>query len=413
MASGETTIVVGLCDKLEDLATELVEKISTRIGGQNGAQFSTQCSKKISTSDLKGLVDALIAPLTNEMLIPLPPAQPSQPVSIPMIETPMNPEIAFSLFLVLMRALPGDQIPAVVSRTCEGLTSSTENIVIRARCLSSLYSALPNNSKSRYTVFKALVEYVQDKSAITENLNADQVEALCHTWGESSPEKIRALQLSIADAFKGINTNKSQAALLAYLTTFKTVAEAERPADRVRVRECAINTILDPVASSRDFTTIHSIAVQLLKTEEPLLHQLLEIVCGDSLDKYTEFAKAHPDFLKALGVDDEKTFEKMRLLTLATLGTDSEKTSTYSEVAKALRIEVHEVESWVIKAIAAGVVDAKMDQVNGTVVVHRATQRVFNDEQWVRLSSQLKKWRASVRNVLQTVQSARDQYNTT
>ena len=407
MATGETTIVVELCDRLEDLAAELVQKTAARLGGQSGQQLEAQCMKRVQTGDLRGLVDALVAPLTGELMTPVPQLQPGQ---VPTLDTPMTPETAFSLFLVLMRRLPVDVIPAIVTRACEGLTSSRENVVVRSRCLSSLFSALQVNSKSRYIVFKALVEYVGDKSAVTENLDAERVGEMCASWGESSPEKIRALHLSIADAFKTTVPVKSQQALLAYLATFRTPEEAAANADSNRVRECAINAIRDPVSSSRDFSALHSVAMQRLKRDDPMLHQLLEIVCGDSLEKYASFSTANPAFEKMLGIDHDKTFEKMRLLALAALGSDSDRALSYEEVAKALRIDNNEVEAWIIKAIGAGVVDAKMDQVNGTVVVHRAAQRVFNDEQWIRLSAQLKKWRASVRNVLQTVQNARDHH---
>jgi len=404
MATGETTIVVELCDRLEDLAAELVQKTAARLGGSAGQQLEAQCMKRVQTGDLKGLVDALVGPLTGELMAPVPQPQPGQ---IPAADAPMNPEIAFSLFLVLMRRLPQDSTTAIVAKACEGLTSSKDNFVTRTRCLSSLFSALPPNSRSRYTIYKALVEFVGEKSAVTENLDGEKVAEMCATWGETNPDKVRALILSVADAFKGNNTVKSQQALIAYLDTFRTVEDAKR-ADIGRLREVALNVIRDPIMSSREASILHFVAMQRLKSEDAKLYQLLEIVCGDSLEKYSAFSNANPGFEKSLDVDHEKTFEKMQLLALAALGADSDRTLSYEEVAKALRIDVADVEAWIIKAIAAGVVDAKMDQVNRTVVVHRTAQRVFTDEQWVRLSAQLKKWRASVRNVLQTVQNARD-----
>jgi translation initiation factor 3 subunit M len=297
----------------------------------------------------------------------------------------------------------------IVQRASEGLTSTKDNSALRARCLSSLYSALPVNSKTRYTVFKALVDYVGDKSPVTDNLDSDYVNELCATWAETSAESIRALHLSIADALKTSSPAKSQQALLAYLSTFQSAQDAQL-ADIKRIKECAVNAIRDPVSSSKDASLLSLGAILRLRKEDSLLFDLMSIVCGDSLDKYAEFCTAHPGFGKEYGIDQEKTFERMRLLALAALGSDNDRALSYQEVGKALRIDAKDVESWIIRAIAAGVVDAKIDQVNESVVIHRASQRAFNDEQWVRLSTQLKKWRASVRSVLQTVQNARDQH---
>jgi len=323
----------------------------------------------------------------------------------------MNPETAFSLFLVLMRRLPVDMISNIVAKACEGLTASKDNSILRSRCLSALYSALPVNSKTRYTVFKALVEYVGDKNPVTENLDTDYVRELCITWGESSADKIRGIFLGIADALNATSPSKSQQALIGYLTTFKTAEEASQ-ADLRRIKECAANAVRDPVQSSREFSILGLVAIQRLKKDDATLFELLEIVCGDSLQKYATFSDSHPGYGKEFGIDQDKTFEKMQLLAIAALGSDSDRALSYDEVAAALRIDAKDVESWIIRAIAAGVVDARMDQVQQTVVVHRAAQRVFNDEQWLRLSTQLKKWRASVRTVLQTVQTARDQHAT-
>lgn len=403
-AAGETTIVVELCERLEDLATELIQKIAARLGGSAGSQLEQQCTKRVNTGDLKGLVDALVGPLTNDCMVPSNQLLPGQ---VPAADVPINPEVAFSLFLVLLRRLPNDMITPIVSKACEGLSSNKDNSALRAKCLCSLYSALPPNSKSRYTVFKTLVDYIGDKTVITENLESSQIAALCASWNEASPDKVRALLLSVADALKASSPAKSQQSILAYLSTFKTAQEASA-ADLKRIKECAVNAIRDPVAFLKE-SILNLAAIQRLKTEDALLYQFLEVVAGDSLEKYKSFISANPQVGATYNIDQDKTYEKMQLLALTSLGSDSDRALSYDEVASALRIKREDVEPWIIKGIAAGVVDAKMDQIGETVVVHRAPQRAFNDEQWIRLSAQLKKWRASVRGIAQSVQSSKEQ----
>jgi translation initiation factor 3 subunit M len=106
--------------------------------------------------------------------------------------------------------------------------------------------------------------------------------------------------------------------------------------------------------------------------------------------------KANAGFAKSAGLDSGRTLEMMRLLALASLG--GVEVRTYADVAQALQIDQEEdVERWVIKAIGAGIVEAKMDQVNKTVVVSRCAERgaLTSHEEWKAMREQLGKWRNS------------------
>lgn len=52
-------------------------------------------------------------------------------------------------------------------------------------------------------------------------------------------------------------------------------------------------------------------------------------------------------------------------------------------MAETLRVEGdEEVEEWVLRAIQAGLMEAKMDQMQRVVVIRRCTNRVFGPDQW-------------------------------
>ena len=51
-----------------------------------------------------------------------------------------------------------------------------------------------------------------------------------------------------------------------------------------------------------------------------------------------------------------------------------------------------EVESWILKATSAGLVDCRIDQLSNQVVVTRCTDRVFDKQAWTGLSTQLGNW---------------------
>ena len=68
-----------------------------------------------------------------------------------------------------------------------------------------------------------------------------------------------------------------------------------------------------------------------------------------------------------------------------------------------------EVESWVMQAISAGLLMAKMNQLTSEVLVSFCTEREFCEKQWGSLQESLVDWRDSIRGLLQVVQTARPQ----
>jgi len=96
--------------------------------------------------------------------------------------------------------------------------------------------------------------------------------------------------------------------------------------------------------------------------------------------------------------------KKIRLLTLASLAVENQ--LTYSSIVQALKIDNSEVERWVISAINAGLIEAKMDQLKEVILIKRGAQRVFTITEWKQLSDHLHAWRDNVRSLLQVVKEA-------
>lgn len=81
-------------------------------------------------------------------------------------------------------------------------------------------------------------------------------------------------------------------------------------------------------------------------------------------------------------------------MSLAALGAASSTGQVpYSQVQEVLQVPAEDVESWVVKGIAAGVLEAKLDQVRQAVLVNLCLQRVFGTQQWADLRDKLAYWR--------------------
>ena len=98
----------------------------------------------------------------------------------------------------------------------------------------------------------------------------------------------------------------------------------------------------------------------------------------------------------------------MRLLTLVSLAKGA-KELKYTAIASGLQVSDAEVEGWVMEAIAAKLLVAKMNQLTSEVLVSFCIEREFSEKQWGSLQESLADWRDSIRGLLQVVQTARPQ----
>jgi len=87
-------------------------------------------------------------------------------------------------------------------------------------------------------------------------------------------------------------------------------------------------------------------------------------------------------------ISAEDLSNKMRLLTLCSLGTETQNPS-YSQVSKALDVPEDDVELWVVEAMAAGLLEANMDQFQKQVTITRCAHRRFGPEQWQGIKAKL------------------------
>jgi len=122
-----------------------------------------------------------------------------------------------------------------------------------------------------------------------------------------------------------------------------------------------------------------------------------------------------------VGLTEEACISKMRLLSLASIGTNSK--VPYATIAQTLQVPEADVEQWVIRAISARLIEAQMDQLNQHVTItyvidfravvspsfSRSTARVFGAEQWQVLADKLTKWREDISGLLQIVRDVRAQ----
>lgn len=276
------------------------------------------------------------------------------------------------------------------------------NAVLRLRVAAALFNKAKNLPKVQLQALLVVLKLAQSSDNV--DLVAPylvQVNTLLDTQ-KLSVEDRRALLLAVVDVLEqGDDKLKVLTVLETYLATFEQGQVAKQQALR------AVQIVLqNPVASflTRVDLAASSVVESSLKGDKIL--ELLDIVTTKTLKEFVAFQKSSGSVFKDNGLVEAELADIMRLFTLCTLPTGF-KEIPYSAVAAALDVNEEDVEKWVVRAITAGVVNAKIDQLARTVAISRSLQRRFGAEQWKEIDAKLQLYKKNVGGLLNIIKNAR------
>ena len=331
--------------------------------------------------------------------------------------TDSSPEFiaAYNLLIHLVHQTPNPDIflPRLCQNVSQPITSSAHNSTSLAlNVLATLFNTLSPNQESRYHVLLAILKIIRTHQSFDQlQPQLQNLDMWLETW-EMEKEDQRKLYLAISEAAAG-NGQEDQAYqyLLKALRTTQDGDDAsseEAKTLSVRALTTAFN---DPLLYDfADLTNLDS--VQALRKSEATWFELLEIFSTETLDDYADFQESNSDFVSSHGLNEEVLERKMRLLTLTSLAASASSTRQlpYAQIAKALRVPSEDVEMWVIDVIRAGLVEGKLSQSSQQFLIHRATYRVFGENQWREVASRLDLWKNSLTNVLRVIREQKESY---
>ncbi|XP_042497319.1 eukaryotic translation initiation factor 3 subunit M-like [Macadamia integrifolia] len=302
---------------------------------------------------------------------------------------------------------------------------------LRLKILFNLYNLLENPYGKFYVYMKALNLAVNGK--VTDDIipSFKKVDSFIKEWNIGTLDQ-RELFPTISNILKEHKSSAKDSFyfLTKYLATFSgedayTMSEAKEEAVRA-----IVEFVKAPEMFQSDLFEMPAVGQLDKDGKYALLYQLLKIFLTHRLGAYLDFHAANSDILKSFGLAHEDCITKMRLMTLADLGSNHGEIPYglikdtlwalfvpyffgYTIFSNFIVIEVQilfqvnddEVEVWVVKAIAAKLLNCKMDQMNQVVIVNRCTERVFGLHQWFTVRSKLTTWRGNVANVINTIQA--------
>jgi len=198
-----------------------------------------------------------------------------------------------------------------------------------------------------------------------------------------------------------------------YLATFSATDE-ELVSAKERVKTLIIDLIKDPHTSRIDNILQYPVVTQLKDDQAyAKVYQLLKIFAGEGAAQYMELYHQDPQFFtETLGLAHEETLTKIRLLSILSLGATKD-VLTYSEVSQITGVEKQDIEMLVVEGITRGIFDARLDQLQNTVIVRHAEPRSYEDQHWQRLDQRLSKWKTNLVSVLDVIRSAKSQLSST
>ncbi|RKP25062.1 hypothetical protein SYNPS1DRAFT_16196 [Syncephalis pseudoplumigaleata] len=313
-------------------------------------------------------------------------------------------ETSFNLVLAVLANAKEEQIDAFVTRVLVFVDEDdVERVALKLKVLSNLFNALQASSSLRARVFQSIVRLAERAgvmSAIAPQLG--HLDGWMAEWSLDAEQRSE-LYLQLGLAFKaGGQLEQAFDMRRKYLHTIPEASWAG-------AKDQIVSVIADAIQSPGFFAfeELASIPSVQQLNKEPA-GQLLNVLVDSSVAEYRAFIRANGDALALLGLSGEDVLRKMRILTLATIGAERLGAEVpYTDIAKALDIDVDEVEIWVIDVIRAGMISARLNQLKQTVVINRSSYRLFGQREWQMLGDRLHAWQQSLTSVLETVSNAR------
>jgi len=310
-----------------------------------------------------------------------------------------------------------------------------DHLELRLDILVQLFNSLRSAGQSRAcaVTFKRLVEFA-DKAGLSEGLlpHMGRVEGWLAEW-EAPDEQRRAIYLALSDMLRNLARTKSAqdeaagggltggnieslmrdayALLVKYLRTFNGGDKSALEAVRAPAVRAAVEFIKTPGQYRCDLMTCS--AVQHL-SEDALykpVYTLLSVFLSGRLNDMITFDRENVGFLEKMKLDKGEVFKKMRIVCLADLmskaGAGNE--VSYADLSEALAVDVDEAEEWVMRAVEAGVVEARMDQMRECCIVDRAimiSSSGMGREEWTMLQTRLGEWEATLIDLNERIDEA-------
>jgi len=276
----------------------------------------------------------------------------------------------------------------------------------KMKILNNIYSNLEVNDPLRYDVYLAIVKFSAKNDYMDIILNhLVHLDLWLKNWG-SSVEQKRELFLTLRNLLNEANHSmEAYECLFKYLLTFENADDNTLNSSKDNAREA----IKDAINNESIFNFEELLKLRAIQnlSSEPCFELAKVFLAGD-IKEYQNFISSHNNILNELSLNGEECAKKIRMLTLVSVvGDEIPGRVAYSAVQEALDIPEEEVELIILDVIRAGLIDAKMNQLDKTIIVNRATPRQFTENEWKKLDTRIDEWKNNLKDILKVIANAK------
>eukprot|EP00953_Heterococcus_sp_UTEX-ZZ885_P028904 15405-Heterococcus_DN1.PRE.1 len=404
-AAASMQVSAQLVNLSTDAPFKLVDAVAATLDGDAQQTFRSECTTLINQADAAKLIrkvlehrEAILAFDKEESI------EGCFAVLFQFLHRTENPEQRNLSFQWRARTIVAD-MPALASEVTNALLDSQDKAGLRLRLVTSLYNMLPSHSAGQLETTPEQAQEVR-AAAVKGAIGAVKAPII------SFMEQHNLLGMAAVQRLKYVYI---------YYTKHNTLCSSLAATVQ---KGCSAAHLRSPHCS-HDVCVAVALTVVLYDytrddKEYSKLYELLRIFSEEKLGTYLSFAKANSDVLAKHGIDNDECVSNMRLLSLCSLATEHEEIP-YSAVSQTLQVDEDDVEEWVLRATQrlvgcavqcksypftpmiytcvvcggshqqrdahdhAGLMEARMDQLEQVVIISRCTCRVFGRDQWLAL----------------------------
>jgi translation initiation factor 3 subunit M len=369
-----------------DTAPKLVQIIASLLDSTSSSTFITQCNELIDNTNTSLLIDVILQ--KKEVIFDL--------------EKEKDIEAIFQSLVSLIFTLEEgiDTVP-IITKIIDIITNSTDKPLLRLKVLVNIFN-LTFVAASKYGAIISIFKYAIDTNQ-TNVVSAyyNRVDGWIKAW-DLSIEQRRQLYLLVSTALG--KSGHISLCLNFQIRFFETFADGQFPAD---VLPLAINTVVSAIKSHIDAfndrnTIIECVSFKNQKGTLGTLIELLSIICRGSLDDFDKYVASNKSLLAEHSIDVNEIGNNMKLLTLCSLAVQ-QSVIPYSTISKALKIEISDVDNWIVEAVSLNLFDGSMDQNTQVLNVSRCVHRSFDKEDWKKVQNKLSFLRKNVQAVVSSI----------
>jgi len=303
-----------------------------------------------------------------------------------------------------------NRLTEFITQIISHLTSNKEEKKVeRLSTLSHMYN-LFQDPHVKYNILVAIFDYAResDQTAAIESL-FDTIDIRLNELFLSMEQK-RTIYGLILKHIKGWQLTYIYDYWIKYFSAFD-----DKEPIPAQITEEAYNAIVSILKDQEILLTEQLLATKVisyLKTRNVekyvACYKLLEIYTKSGYTELKAFQsnKNYQSFLKNTGINLDEITYKIRLLTLNSLA-KKQSILTYDQIAKSLEISKADVELYVIDATSSGILEARIDQLNQTILIRYAPSRQFDKQQWQSLNEKLDKWKDNISHLLTVLRASK------